>query len=94
MKSEELTTDRLPQLARRRHLEMLLVATVEVDPPSGDVVVGQALQLTAVPKTEGGIILPARDVTWASTNNSNMVRISGWSARTMTPEGSCDGGGA
>lgn len=57
---------------------VLLVAMVDVEPPSGDVVVGQALQLTAVPKTEGGIILPARDVTWASTNNSTA---------TVSPEG-------
>ncbi len=49
---------------------VLVVSIVEVSPPSGSVVPGQTLQLTATPKTEGGIPLPADDVVWSSTDNT------------------------
>ena len=49
---------------------ILVVATIDVDPPTAGVVTGQTLQLTAIPKTEGGIVLPADHITWSSTDQS------------------------
>ncbi|HEU5219185.1 MAG TPA: carboxypeptidase regulatory-like domain-containing protein [Gemmatimonadales bacterium] len=54
---------------------VLLVARVDVDPPGGDVTVGETLQLEAVPKTAGGIVLPANDVVWSSADQS-IARVS------------------
>jgi hypothetical protein len=41
-----------------------------VQSPSDEVVLGQTLQLTAIPKTQGGVPLPARDVAWSSSDES------------------------
>lgn len=49
---------------------LLVVAVVEVTSPNGEVVVGQTIQLSAVAKTEGGISLPPRDVSWSSSDES------------------------
>ena len=49
---------------------ILVIATIEVDPPSAGVVTGQSLQLTAIPRTEGGIVLPADHITWSSTDET------------------------
>jgi hypothetical protein len=48
---------------------VLVVSRVEITPPSGAIVVGQNLQLAAIAKTEGGIPLPSRTVTWSSSDN-------------------------
>jgi hypothetical protein len=47
--------------------DVLLVATVEVTPPSASIGPQETLQLTAIPKTSGGLELPAREVTWSSS---------------------------
>lgn len=47
--------------------DVLLVATVEVTPPSASIGPQETLQLTATPKTSGGLELPAREVTWSSS---------------------------
>jgi hypothetical protein len=49
---------------------ILVLATIEVNPPSAGVVAGQSLQLTAIPRTEGGIVLPADHIVWSSTDET------------------------
>ena len=66
---------------------MLVVARVEVDPPSAAVVTGQSLQLTAVPKTEGGIVLPAQDVVWASTSEATATVSAGGLVQAVSAGG-------
>jgi Big-like domain-containing protein len=48
--------------------DVLLVATVEVSPASGSLVLGGTAQLTATPKTASGLIVPGRAVAWSSSN--------------------------
>src|SRR5688572_32925658 len=48
--------------------DVLLVATVEVSPSSGSLVLGGTAQLTATPKTASGLVVPGRDVAWSSSN--------------------------
>jgi len=47
--------------------DVLLVATVEVTPPSGDLVIGGTAQLTAVPRTASGLAIPGRTIVWSSS---------------------------
>src|SRR5262245_35998275 len=56
--------------------EILLVSSVEVNPPTAPVIQGQTLQLTATPKTEGGIAIPGREVSWAS-DGETVASVSG-----------------
>ena len=58
--------------------DVLLVATVEVSPSSGSLVLGGTAQLTATPKTASGLVVPGRTVAWSS---SNAVAVS------VTPSG-------
>jgi Big-like domain-containing protein len=55
--------------------DVLLVASVEVSPPSATLSPQETLQLEATPRTEGGLILPSRDVVWASST-PNVVSVS------------------
>ncbi len=55
---------------------MLVVARVEVAPPSGDLIVGQTLQLSATPKTTSGVTVTGRAVAWSSSNPS-IASVSG-----------------
>ena len=48
--------------------DLLKVAHVDVTPANGNLIVGGSLQLTATPKTESGIVLTDRTVTWISDN--------------------------
>src|ERR1041385_6998620 len=61
--------------------DVLVVATVEVAPPSATLNPQETLQLDATPKTAGGLSLPSRGVTWTSrapalvtVNETGMVR--------------------
>lgn len=47
--------------------DVLLVASVEVTPATAVLNRSETLQLVAIPRTEGGLELPARDVTWSSS---------------------------
>ena len=47
--------------------DVLLVASVEVTPPSATLNPQETLQLEATPKTAGGLSLPSRNVTWTSS---------------------------
>ncbi len=47
--------------------DVLLVASVEVSPPGGTLLPQETLQLEAIPKTAGGLVLPARNVAWSSS---------------------------
>ena len=47
--------------------DVLVVARVDVSPPTASLSPQETLQLDATPKTSGGLILPARDVTWSSS---------------------------
>ncbi|AMW04503.1 Ig-like domain-containing protein [Gemmatimonas phototrophica] len=44
------------------------VTSVVITPPTGDITVGQQLQLTATPRGTGGTILTNRVITWSSSN--------------------------
>jgi len=46
--------------------DVLLVASVEVTPATATLNPLETLQLQAIPRTEGGLELPSRDVTWSS----------------------------
>ncbi|HJR36193.1 MAG TPA: Ig-like domain-containing protein [Gemmatimonadales bacterium] len=48
--------------------DVLLVASVEVSPASGSLVLGGTAQLTATPKTASGLVVPGRAVAWTSSN--------------------------
>jgi len=48
--------------------DVLLVASVEVTPSSGSLVLGGTAQLTATPKTASGLAVPGRTVAWSSSN--------------------------
>ena len=50
--------------------DVLLVASVEVVPASGSVVLGGTAQLTATPRTASGLVVPGRAVTWVSSNSA------------------------
>ena len=50
--------------------DVLLVATVDVAPASGDLVLGGTAQLTATPRTVSGLVVPGRAVTWSSSNSA------------------------
>jgi hypothetical protein len=52
--------------------DVLLVATVEVSPPSGSLVLGGTAQLTATPKTASGLVVPGRAVAWSSSNAASV----------------------
>jgi hypothetical protein len=47
---------------------VLLVASVEVFPASGDLVLGGTAQLSATPRTASGLVVPGRAVSWSSSN--------------------------
>lgn len=56
-------------------------ASVEITPPSGSVEQGDSLQLTAVAKDAGGVVIPGRTIVWttlvggvASVSNAGKVR--------------------
>ncbi len=49
-------------------LERLPVASVSIDPPSGTVMRGQSLRLTAAPADENGTALGGREVVWESSD--------------------------
>ena len=55
--------------------DVLLVATVEVAPPSATLSPQEFLQLRATARTEGGLELPSRSVSWSSSS-SNIVAVS------------------
>jgi Big-like domain-containing protein len=55
--------------------DVLLVASVEVTPSGGTLSPQETLQLAATPKTEGGLPLPSRDVSWSSSSPT-MVSVS------------------
>jgi hypothetical protein len=48
--------------------DVLLVASVEVSPASGSLVLGGTAQLTATPRTASGLVVPGRAVSWSSSN--------------------------
>ena len=48
--------------------DVLLVASVEVTPSSGSLVLGGTAQLTATAKTASGLVVPGRAVAWSSSN--------------------------
>ena len=50
--------------------DVLLVASVEVAPSNGNLVLGGTAQLTATPKTASGLIVPGRSVAWSSSNSA------------------------
>jgi hypothetical protein len=50
--------------------DVLLVASVEVAPSSGNLVLGGTAQLTATPKTGSGLVVPGRAVAWSSSNSA------------------------
>ena len=52
--------------------DVLLVATVEVSPASGSLVLGGTAQLTATPKTASGLVVPGRAVAWSSSNAASV----------------------
>ena len=47
--------------------DVLLVARVDVTPPSASLNPQETLQLEATPKSSGGVVLPPREVTWSSS---------------------------
>ena len=47
--------------------DVLLVARVDVTPPTAALGLQEELQLEATPKTSGGLPLPAREVSWSSS---------------------------
>ena len=50
--------------------DVLLVASVEVAPSNGNLVLGGTAQLTATPKTASGLVVPGRSVAWSSSNSA------------------------
>ncbi|HSE50607.1 MAG TPA: Ig-like domain-containing protein [Gemmatimonadales bacterium] len=50
--------------------DVLLVASVEVAPSSGNLVLGGTAQLTATPRTASGLVVPGRSVAWSSSNSA------------------------
>src|SRR5688500_20354183 len=50
--------------------DVLLVASVEVTPSTGNLVLGGTAQLTATPKTASGLVVPGRAVAWSSSNSA------------------------
>ena len=66
---------------------ILVIATIEVTPPSAGVVAGQSLQLTAIPRTEGGIVLPADHITWSSTDETKATVSSDGLVRAVSVGG-------
>ena len=52
--------------------DVLLVATVEVSPASGSLVLGGTAQLTATPKTASGLVVPGRAVAWSTSNAASV----------------------
>jgi hypothetical protein len=50
--------------------DLLRVARVDVDPPNASVTIGATLQLAATPRTQSGIILNDRPVTWSSSDET------------------------
>jgi hypothetical protein len=50
--------------------DVLLVASVEVAPSSGNLVLGGTAQLTATPRTASGLVVPGRAVAWSSSNSA------------------------
>lgn len=48
--------------------ELLVVAQVEIQPPGAGLVTGATRQLTAVPRTSTGVVVPNRTVAWSSSN--------------------------
>jgi hypothetical protein len=55
--------------------DVLLVAEVDVSPPSASLNPQETLQLEATPKSSGGLVLPPREVTWSSSAPS-LVEVS------------------
>jgi uncharacterized protein YjdB len=52
--------------------DVLLVASVEVSPATGSLVLGGTAQLTATPKTASGLVVPGRAVAWSSSNAASV----------------------
>ena len=50
--------------------DVLLVASVEVAPSSGNLVLGGTAQLSATAKTASGLVVPGRAVAWSSSNSA------------------------
>ena len=67
--------------------DILLVASVEVTPATASLNPQETVQLVAVPRTEGGLELPARDVSWSSSAPSNVAVSPEGEARALTPGG-------
>jgi hypothetical protein len=72
------------------------VATVSVQPTSGNVDVGSTLQLTATTRDAGGSVLTGRPITWTSSNTSVATvsgsgLVSGVAAGTATVTASAEG---
>ncbi|HEX9895151.1 MAG TPA: Ig-like domain-containing protein, partial [Gemmatimonadales bacterium] len=56
--------------------EVLVVAQIDIQPPGAGLVVGGTQQLTAIPKTNSGISVPGRQVTWY-TSDERIATVSG-----------------
>lgn len=54
---------------------ILIVSRVDISPPGGTIRVGATLPLTATPRTESGIPVPDRTVTW-TTSSSGVASVS------------------
>jgi hypothetical protein len=50
--------------------DVLLVASVEVAPSSGNLVLGGTARLDATPRTASGLVVPGRTVAWSSSNSA------------------------
>ena len=67
--------------------DILLVASVEVTPATATLSPQETVQLVAVPRTEGGLELPARDVSWASSDPSKVSVSPEGEVRALAPGG-------
>ena len=67
--------------------DVLLVASVEVTPATAVLNRSETLQLVAIPRTEGGLELPARNVTWSSSAPSRVSVSDQGEVHALTPGG-------
>ena len=67
--------------------DILLVASVEVTPATATLSPQETVQLVAVPRTEGGLELPARNVDWNSSAPSKVSVSAEGEVRALGPGG-------
>ena len=67
--------------------DVLLVASVEISPATATLTLLETLQLQAIPRTEGGLELPARNVSWVSSAPSKLFVSDSGEVRALAAGG-------